>query len=55
MRESDRCRAPMKLGNSGGGKRPDFWHAFEEGKDRGLAMSPQNAGKDQEPSEKALS
>ncbi len=39
MRESDRCIVLMKLGNSGGGKAPDFWHAFEEGKDRGLAMS----------------
>jgi RNA-directed DNA polymerase len=26
-------------GNSGGGKAPDFWHSFEEGEDRGLAMS----------------
>ena len=38
-RESDRRMVPSKPGNSGGGKAPDFWHAFEEGKDRGLAMS----------------
>jgi len=39
MRESDRRIVLTKPGNSGGGKAPDFWYAFEEGKDRGLAMS----------------
>ena len=28
-RESDRVVVPMKLGNAGGGKGPDFWHVFE--------------------------
>ena len=39
MRESDRRIVLSKPGNAGGGKAPDFWYAFEEGKDRGLAMS----------------
>jgi len=39
MRESDRRIVLTKPGNSGGGKAPDFWYAFKEGKDRGLAMS----------------
>ena len=30
-RESDRVVVPSKPGNSGGGKGPDFRHAFEEG------------------------
>ena len=29
MRESDRIVVPVKLGNSGGGKGPDFWCVFE--------------------------
>jgi RNA-directed DNA polymerase len=54
VRESDRRIVLTKPGNSGGGKAPDFWYAFEEGKDRGIGDEPQNAGKDQESSEKAL-
>jgi hypothetical protein len=30
----------MKPGNAGGGKAPDFWHAFEEGKDQGIGDEP---------------
>jgi RNA-directed DNA polymerase len=29
----------MKPGNAGGGKSSDFWCAFEDGEDKGLAMS----------------
>jgi hypothetical protein len=29
VRESDRVVVPMKLGNAGGGKGPDFWCVFE--------------------------
>jgi hypothetical protein len=29
VRESDRVVVPMKLGNAGGGKGPDFWRVFE--------------------------
>ena len=32
-RESDRVIVPLKPGNAGGGKDPDFWSAFEEGED----------------------
>jgi len=32
-RESDRVVVPLKPGNSGGGKGPDFRHAFEDGED----------------------
>ena len=28
-RESDRVVVPLKPGNSGGGKAPDFWYVFE--------------------------
>ena len=33
-RESDRVIVPLKPGNAGGGKGPDFWCAFDEGEDR---------------------
>jgi hypothetical protein len=29
VRESDRVIVPLKPGNSGGGKGPDFWCVFE--------------------------
>jgi hypothetical protein len=45
----------MKPGNSGGGKDPDFWSAFEDGEDRVIGDEPGNAGKDQHLSEEALS
>ena len=32
-RESDRVVVPLKPGNAGGGKGPDFWCAFEVGED----------------------
>ena len=32
-RESDRVVGPMKPGNAGGGKGPDFWCAFEGDED----------------------
>jgi hypothetical protein len=32
-RESDGVIRPMKPGNAGGGKDPDFWCAFEVGED----------------------
>jgi RNA-directed DNA polymerase len=54
MRESDRRIVLTKPRNCGGGKAPDFWHAFEDGKDWGIGDEPQNAGKDQEPSEEAV-
>jgi hypothetical protein len=33
-RESDRVVGLLRPGNAGGGKGPDFWRAFEEGKGR---------------------
>jgi hypothetical protein len=33
-RESDRVTVPLRLGNAGGGKDPDFWCAFDEDEDR---------------------
>jgi hypothetical protein len=53
--ESDRDIVPKKPGNSGGGKAPDFWCAFEDGEDRVIGDEPGNTGKDQDLSEKALS
>jgi hypothetical protein len=53
-RESDRGTVLVNPGNSGGGKAPDFWNAFEDGEERVIGDEPGNARKDQEPSEKAL-
>src|SRR5262249_493121 len=39
-RESDGEIVLMKPGNSGGGKDPDFWSAFEDGEDRGIGDEP---------------
>jgi hypothetical protein len=33
-RESDRVVVPLRPGNAGGGKDPDFWCAFDEDEDR---------------------
>ena len=33
-RESDRVVVPLRPGNAGGGKDPDFWCAFEGAEDR---------------------
>ena len=52
--ESDGAIVLMKPGNSGGGKDPDFWNAFEDGEDRVIGDEPGNTGKDQDPSEEAL-
>jgi len=54
MRESDRRIVLTKPGNSGGGKTPDFWRAFEGGEDRVIGDEPANTANDREPSEKAL-
>jgi hypothetical protein len=54
-RESDRDIVPLKPGNSGGGKVPDFWCAFDEREDRVTGDEPGNTDKDQDLSEKALS
>jgi hypothetical protein len=54
-RDSDREIVPASPGNSGGGKVPDFWYAFEEREDQVIGDEPGNTGKDQDLSEKALS
>ena len=33
-RESDRVMVPLRPGNAGGGKDPDFWCASDGGEDR---------------------
>jgi len=53
-RESDRGTVLLNPGNSGGGKAPDFWDAFEDGEERVIGSEPRNTRKDQDPSEKAL-
>src|ERR1700731_4796833 len=40
-RVSDRVVRPLKPGNAGGGKDPDFWRAFEEGEVKGIGKSLQ--------------
>ena len=52
--ESDGAIVLVKPGNSGGGKDPDFWNAFEDGEDRVIGDEPGNTGKDQDLSEEAL-
>ena len=53
-RESDRVVGPLRPGNSGGGKAPDFWCAFEDGEEGVIGDEPGNTRQDQEPSEEAL-
>ena len=53
--ESDGDIVLMKPGNSGGGKDPDFWSAFEDGEGWVIGDEPGNTGKDQDLSEEALS
>ncbi len=53
-RKSDRAIVPRKPGNTGGGKDPDFWNAFEDGEDRVIGDEPGNTAKDQDSSEEAL-
>ena len=40
--ESDRVIRPLRPGNAGGGKDPDFWCAVEDGKDRVIGDEPRN-------------
>ena len=54
-RESDRVVVPLKPGNAGGGKDPDFWYAFEEGEVMVIGDEPANTDYDPGPSEKAVS
>jgi hypothetical protein len=46
---------PLKPGNAGGGKGPDFWCAFDVGEEGVIGDEPGNTRKDQEPSEEAVS
>jgi hypothetical protein len=41
-RESDGVVVPMKPGNAGGGKGPDFWSAFKDGDDQVIGDEPRN-------------
>jgi hypothetical protein len=41
-RESDRGTVLLNPGNSGGGKAPDFWCAFEDGEERVIGHAPRN-------------
>ena len=45
----------MKPGNSGGGKDPDFWCAFEDGEVEVIGEEPANTIERQDPSEIAVS
>jgi hypothetical protein len=45
----------LKLGNAGGGKGPDFWCAFEDGKVKVIGDEPENTDYDPGPSERAVS
>jgi hypothetical protein len=45
----------LKPGNAGGGKDPDFWYAFEEGKVKVIGDEPANTDYDPGPSEQAVS
>ena len=42
-RESDRGVLPLNPGNAGGGKGPDFCHAFEAGEEMVIGDEPRNA------------
>ena len=53
-RESDRVVRPLKPGNAGGGKAPDFWRAFEDGEVKVIGDEPGNTDSDPDPSEKAV-
>ena len=53
-RESDRVIRPLKPGNAGGGKDPDFWCASEEGEVKVIGDEPDNTDRDPDPSEKAV-
>jgi hypothetical protein len=53
-RGSDRVIRPLKPGNAGGGKDPDFWCAFEDGEVKVIDDEPGNTDSDPDPSEKAV-
>jgi hypothetical protein len=55
LRESDRVVGPLRPGNAGGGKDPDFWCAFEDGEVAVIGDEPANTIKRWEPSENAVS
>ena len=55
MRKSDRVIVPLRPGNAGGGKDPDFWYAFEEGKVTVIGDEPANTDYHPGPSEEAVS
>src|SRR3954464_13564037 len=54
-RESDRVTVPLRPGNAGGGKDPDFWRAFDGGEDEVIGGEPANTRTDPEPPEEAVS
>src|SRR4051794_26065881 len=46
---------PLRPGNAGGGKDPDFWRAFDGGEDEVIGGEPANTRTDPEPPEEAVS
>src|ERR671910_2488030 len=54
-RGSDRVIVPLRPGNAGGGKGPDFWCAFDGGEDEVIGDEPGNTRTDPDPPEEALS
>ena len=54
MRESDRVVRALRLGNAGGAKDPDFWHACEEGEVEVIGIAPINTASDPDPLVQAL-
>ena len=46
-RELDRVVRPVRPGNSGGGKGPDFWCAFEASEEGVIGGEPYNTRQDQ--------
>src|SRR5918994_7549055 len=54
-RESDRVVVPLRPGNAGGGKDPDFWCAFDGGEDEVIGEEPGNTRTDPDSPEEALS
>src|SRR3954470_11448204 len=54
-RASDRVTVPLRPGNAGGGKGPDFWRAFDGGEDEVIGGEPANTRTDPDPPAKAVS
>src|SRR3954447_14948123 len=46
---------PLRPGNAGGGKDPDFWRAFDGGEDEVIGGEPANTRTDPDPPAKAVS